>query len=155
MPEENDLNSSFREFIDDEEPAIEELKTLVSGELRSKLDGSADSLELLDRFARNLTADPEWASSPLFDDISEDMEIWLSVRIGYYIARCLQKRFDCLWELSSDPESSAFQTPIMNVGGFEVSPLRVGYACLREELDGGLKGWLEELENLIKQQSKE
>jgi hypothetical protein len=131
----------FRQFTADEEPAIGQLRQLAGGELREALDGTIDSLVLLDRFIRNVTKDPDWSSSALFAAYpTTNIRNWLAVRVAYYLAACLRQGFGGEWRLSDQEKSPFYRTPVYRVRGREISPLEIGYSMVDGILGGGLAG---------------
>ena len=140
------LQERLRRFVSDEAALIEQLRTFVGVALAPRLDGDPDSLATLDAFLNKLTEDPEWARSPLFEEIADDMETWLTLRIAYYLGLVLRRRFGCEWNLSEDSRSPVKGTPVMHISGVELSPLEIAWARLNGEVSGGLKQLLEDLE---------
>jgi hypothetical protein len=132
-------------FVRDESPAIEELRRFVGGRATSSLDGSEDSLAVLDAFLVNLTHDTCWTESPLFQNIP-NVQSWLTVRVAYYIGLCFKRYYGGEWYLSREGTHPTTNTPVLSVCGIEVSPLEVADALLRGEVDNGLVGFFRDLE---------
>jgi hypothetical protein len=136
---------AFERFLQEETPAIEDLRTFVGGELRQHLDFSIESLSKLDAFLGNLTRDPEWVSSPLFEPYVDDIRVWLTVRVAYYLAACLRCRYGATWRLEEDPDAPFRGAPVLNVLGLEISPLEIAHSSILRSLPAGLFGAVEEL----------
>lgn len=143
------LDERFAKFVQDQDAAIDELRTFVSGEVGPKLDGSAESLAMLDQYVKTLTV-PGWEESSLFGDRSGDKIIrWLTVRVAYYLAWSLQKRFGVKWQLSSDAGAAVYRTPVLVIDGVEISPLEVANAYIRGDVERGLVGLTRDLEEAL------
>jgi hypothetical protein len=136
----------FHRFRADEQPAIDQLKHFVGRGLAPHLDGSVQSLAVLDQFISNLTKDPGWMASPLFRDISEDIRRWLAVRLAYYLAAYLRRVYAVDWRISDDDESPVYDTPVLSINNIEVSPLEIANAYLVGGVKGGLYGLVSDLE---------
>lgn len=138
-----DIDKRFRKFLADQEGAIEQLREFVGGEVGPRLDGSVQSLELLDAFVESLRRDSNWARSPLFEGFAGDPLSWLTVRLAYYFGEILVRRFGSEWQLSRD---RAPNVPVILVGELELSPLEVASSYLAGQVHGGLLGLLVDLE---------
>ena len=138
-------NDEFASFVADEGPAIEQLRRLVGGNAGKHLDGSSDSLGILDTFVANLIATPEWERSDLFLGLG-DMRLWLGVRVAYYMGLYARRELGCEWYLSWDSESDAYGTPVLAIDGIEFSPLLVSAALLNGGVHAGLVGFFTDLE---------
>jgi hypothetical protein len=128
-----DLQRDFEQFLADEDPAIEELRRFVGGQLGPRLDSSVASLEPLDRYIENLTGAPGWESDPLFASYRSNIRPWLTVRLAYYLGRVIKEGFGGRWRLEADE-------PIIDLGPMHISPLEVVHSYLDGEVDGGLSG---------------
>lgn len=137
--------TDLEEFKRDESECIQQLREFVGGEAAKELDGSPQSLRLLDAFVANLTARGDWASSDLFREVSPNMEKWLPVRIGYYFATVVRGEGASEWHLSVAPESRLVGTPVMELNGVEFSPLEIAHALVKGEVRGGLSQLLQDL----------
>ena len=73
---------ALAEFVADEAPAIDQLRRLVGGEAGKRLDGSSESLGLLDAVLTNLTGGDQWEESELFAGLG-DMRTWLALVGGH------------------------------------------------------------------------
>lgn len=124
---------NFDRFVADEAPAIDQFRRFVGGELGPRLDGSLESLELVDRYIQNLTAHPGWESDSLFADYSSNIRPWLTVRLAYYLAQVIRRGLGGEWRLEEDE-------PILDLGSLHVSPLEIAHAYLDGGVDGGLAG---------------
>jgi len=140
----------LQEFIDDQPGSIEQLRHLVGEEIAPSLDESLESLEKLDLFLGGLTEDEDWTSSSLFSEVSDDMSSWLTVRVAYYLAACLQKRFECEWSLSTDESSPVQGTPVLTIHGIAISPLEIASERLAGRVEGGLAGLVSDLEDEVR-----
>jgi len=138
------VDEQFRSFVRDEEGALRQLRHFV-GALAPRLDGTPDSLAIVDAFLDNLIADSGWADSPLFADVSSDMPKWLTVRLAYYVGWCLKEAYGTSWSLCPDPESDYYQTPVMKIGEVMLSPLDIARARIQGALEGGLQGLFADL----------
>ena len=138
-------NDEFAHFVADEGPAIEQLRRLVGGNAGKHLDGSSDSLGVLDTFVANLIATPKWERSELFDGLG-DIRLWLAVRVAYYMALFARGELGCDWYLCADSESDLYGTPVLAIDGIEFSPLVVSAALLEGGVDAGLVGFFTDLE---------
>lgn len=131
-------DEKFRQFVADEPAAIEELRRFAGGELSKRLDGSLESLSLLDSFVSNVTSNPQWETSSLFEGLH--IRSWLAVRLAYYLGLYLRRTYGAEWYLSRDASAPVLGTPVMIVGEMEISPLEIADAYLRGTVDGGLTG---------------
>ena len=104
-----------------------------------------DSLRKLDAFLANLTKDPDWATSPLFTPYRDNISPWLTVRVAYYLACCLERRYGATWRLEEDPDAPFAGAPVLNVRGLEISPLEIARSTLARTIPNGLYGVGEEL----------
>jgi hypothetical protein len=136
---------AYEEFLREEESAIEDLRHFVGGELKQHLNCSIDSLSKLDAFLRNLTADPGWAKSPLFEAHCDDVQTWLTVRVTHYLACCLTRRYGASWRLEEDLDAPFAGVPVLSVRGLEISPLEIARSAVERALPHGLFGVAEEL----------
>ena len=138
------MSEAFREFVQDEGPALEQLRALVGGEAAKHLDGSADSLGVLDAFVVNLTASPDWEHSELYAEV-RDIRKWLAVRIAYYMGVYARNSYGCDWH-PSQLDDPAKGSPVLSVEGVEFSPLEVAWSLLAGDVEGGLVGFFADLE---------
>ena len=138
-------NDEFAHFVADEGPAIEQLRHLVGGNAGKHLDGSSDSLGVLDTFVANLISTPEWERSELFEGLG-DIRVWLAVRVAYYMGLYARNELGCEWFLGEDSESDTHGTPVLAVDGIEFSPLLVSAALLEGGVQAGLVGFFADLE---------
>ena len=136
----------FEQFVADEEPAIDELRRFVGGQLGPRLDGTIESLELLDRYINNLTREPAWESDPLFATYTSNIRPWLTVRLAYYLAYVIKQRLEARWRLEADE-------PVLDLGALHISPLEVSHAYLNGDVDGGLAGLYADLTVALAEQS--
>jgi hypothetical protein len=134
----SDRGQKLVSFIADEQPAIAELRAFVGGQVGEKLDGTPESLPLLDAFLENLTAEPTWFESVQFEGV--DIALWLAVRVAYYFGWALRRAGASNWYLSDNISSSTYGTPVVALGGLEISPLEIAHEALLHTLHGGLAG---------------
>ncbi len=150
----DEILERFSRFVEDQAPAIAELREFIGGEVGPALDGSLSSLASIDRFIASLTSEPGWARSSLFRDGPANPEKWLTVRVAYYFAQCLRNRYGCEWRLSSDADSPVHNTPVLVIGRIELSPLEISRALIRGEIEGGLAGLVRELDAELQQTNR-
>lgn len=133
------------QFLADEGPAIEQLRRLIGGDAAKRLDGSSNSLGVVDTFVANLTSSSGWENSALFDGLGE-VRKWLAIRVAYFIGLYARHDMGCEWYLSADAESPLFATPVLAIDGIEFSPLEVSWALLDGGVQDGLVGFFADLE---------
>lgn len=137
----------FQRFLRDEEAALEELRRFVGGQVGNRLDGSGQSLSVLDEFLEALITHPSWESDPLFEGMR--IRTWLTVRLAYYFGLFLRKEYGTEWRLSADPGSPALETPVIKVGEIEIRPLEIASEHLAGAVDGGFSGVARDLRTLV------
>jgi hypothetical protein len=128
-------DEKLQRFLRDEDAALAGLRRFVGGQAGERLDGSAESLAMLDEFIENLTRNPNWESDPVFEGIG--IRSWLTVRLAYYFGLFLRKEYGAAWRLGANPD---FGTPVVKIGDIEISPLEIASEHLAGAVDGGLSG---------------
>jgi hypothetical protein len=147
-------DSQFRQFCEDEGPAVDELLAVVGGEARKLLDLSPESLGLLDTWVRNITSNSDWLKDEIwsFLGIQSRLPFWLELRCAYYLARVLRKRYGGDWVMHGDPEDEALVRPFFVIGDTCADALGVAQEVVAGARPEGLTGFAGELvEHLLKQ----
>ncbi len=140
----------LEEYAQEEGAAVAELRRFIGGAAEAALDGSAESLQIVDRYVKAASHDLFGNSSAarLIRERSgiDDIRRWLTVRISYYFALCFRNTYGSNWYLSEVDEPHLTGTPALSVDGIEVIPIEVAARLTGGELPDGLAGVFAQVE---------